>query len=165
MLMKTSAPFYILLFVFALTLSAAGISKTPETLFSKTMPSPEGNWELEYALIEGERAVFEQELFGLADEICLKSSRWYFRESPKKQGSIVLSPNPMCSEGEQDFTWRMKKGPNKTAILQLQMTVGKKEKLYPFEVLESSSNQALQLLYQRGKAEKGNNLILSLRKH
>ena len=165
MLMRTSAPYYAVLFVLVLTLSAAGITNNSEHLTSKTWSLPEGNWELEYALIEGERDVFEQELFGLADEICLKSSRWYFRESPKKQGSIVLSPNPMCSEGEQDFTWRMKKGPNKTKILQLEMTVGKKLKLYPFKVLESSSDQALQLLYQRGKAEKGNNLLLSLRKH
>jgi hypothetical protein len=154
-----------MLLVLALSLSAAGVINNSEHFSPKALSSPEGNWELEYALIEGERAVFEQELFGLADEICLKSSRWYFRESPKKQGSIVLSPNPMCSEGEQDFTWRLKKGPNKSKILQLEMKVGKKEKAYPFEILASSSETALQLLYKRGKAEKGNNLILSLRKH
>lgn len=163
--MKTHAPFYPLLFVLALSLSAAGVTNRSERFSNKDLASPEGNWELEYALIEGERAVFEQELFGLADEICLKSSRWYFRERPKKQGSIVLSPNPMCSEGEQDFTWRLKKGPNKTKLLQLEMKLGEKEKIYPFQILESSTDKTLQLLYQRGKAEKGNNLILSLRKH
>ena len=145
-------------FVFVLITSAS------LPLLKETNLSPAGNWELQYALVEGERGVFENELFGLADELCLKGSRWYFRERPTQEGSIVLTPNPMCSEGQQNFAWKIKKGPKKTKFLQLEMQVNGKPKLYSFTFLAGSNREVLELQYQRGKPEKGNNLILSLRK-
>ena len=131
---------------------------------SSNFLSPEGNWQLEYALIEGERTVFEKELFGLADELCLKNSRWYFRTGSKKDGSIVLAPSPLCSEGQQDFRWKMKKGPKKQAQLLLTVGKGKQQKEYLFDLLPNTVEDHLYLQYCRGKEEKGNALILSLRK-
>lgn len=151
--------FTLILLLFCVVQISVGFSDP-----GKKVLSPEGNWLLEYALIEGERAVFETELFGLADELCLKNSRWYFREKPVKEGSIVLTPNPMCSEGQQAFSWKIKKGPKKTQYLQLEMKVAGRIKLYSFEFMPGSTSEVLELQYQRGKPEKGNTLILSLRK-
>ena len=131
---------------------------------SSNFRSPEGNWQLEYALIEGERSLFEKELFGLADELCLKSSRWYFRTGSKKDGSIVLAPSPLCSEGQQDFRWKMKKGAKKQSQLLLTIGKGKQQKEYLFDLLPNTVEDHLYLQYCRGKEEKGNALILSLRK-
>ena len=152
-------PFAALFLLLSVTTWSVGFSVHDRESFN-----PSGNWKLEYALVEGERVVFETELFGLADELCLKNSRWYFREKPEKEGSIVLTPNPMCSEGQQNFKWKIKKGPKKKLFLELQMQVAGKTKFYSFEHMPGSTSEVLELQYQRGKPEKGNNLILSLRK-